>query len=116
MEPIYELQAEILRTLAHPRRLQIVHELADGPRTVGSLASGLRLSQPNVSQHLAVMRTTGVVAATRSGREIQYRLTDGDIITACALMRAALSRRLTRLAELSRDPAGAPIPAASGGP
>jgi len=56
MEPIYELQAEVLKTLAHPRRLEIVHELARGPRTVGRLADELGIAQPNVSQHLALMR------------------------------------------------------------
>jgi len=115
MEPIYELQAEVLKTLAHPRRLEIVHELARGPRTVGRLADELGLPQPNVSQHLALMRSSGVVEAERDGREIRYRLTDPDIIAACGLMQKALQRRLARLAALSRRAPDAPIPVASGG-
>ena len=118
MEPIYELQAEVLKTLAHPRRLEIVHELAFGPRTVGSLADDLGLAQPNVSQHLALMRASGVVEAERDGREMRYRLVDPDIITACGLMRGALQRRLARLADLSRsngDEGRATIPVAAGG-
>jgi DNA-binding transcriptional ArsR family regulator len=115
MEPIYELQAEVLKTLAHPRRLEIVHELASGPRTVGRLADDLGLPQPNVSQHLALMRSSGVVEAERDGREIRYRLSDPDIITACDLMRGALQRRLIRLADLSRRVEDAPIPVAAGG-
>ena len=107
MEPIYELQAEILKTLAHPRRLEIVHELALGPRTVGRLADDLGLAQPNVSQHLALMRGSGVVEAERDGRVMRYRLADPDIITACGLMRGALQRRLARLADLSRSDADA---------
>lgn len=120
MEPIYELQAEVLKTLAHPRRLEIVHELARGPRTVGTLAEELGIAQPNVSQHLALMRSTGVVESERDGREIRYRLTDPDIIAACGLMRQALQRRLARLAALSRSASGtngapAPTPVAHGG-
>ena len=118
MEPIYELQAEILKTLAHPRRLEIVHELALGPRTVGRLADDLGLAQPNVSQHLALMRASGVVEAERDGREMRYRLADPDIITACGLMWGALQRRLARLADLSRSDAsvgGASIVVAAGG-
>jgi ArsR family transcriptional regulator len=114
MEPIYELQAEVLKTLAHPRRLEIVHELALGPRTVGRLAEDLGVPQPNVSQHLALMRSSGVVEAERDGREIRYRLTDTDIIVACGLMRGALQRRLARLADLSRRDADASIPVAAG--
>ena len=115
MEPIYELQAEVLKTLAHPRRLEIVHELALGPRTVGRLADDLGLPQPNVSQHLALMRSSGVVEAERDGREIRYRLTDPDIITACGLMQQALQRRLARLADLSRRAEGAPTPVVATG-
>jgi ArsR family transcriptional regulator len=114
MEPIYQLQADVLKTLANPRRLEMAHLLADEPMTVGSLAERMGLAQPNVSQHLALMRAAGVVEAERDGREIRYRLTDPDIIRACRLMRAALTRRLARLADITSRPAGAPIPAAAG--
>src|SRR5688500_16390236 len=56
MDEVLQLQAEVLRTLAHPRRLAIVHQLAAGTREVGRLAAELGISQPNVSQHLAVLR------------------------------------------------------------
>lgn len=114
MEPIYELQAEILKTLANPRRLEMAHLLAEGPMTVGRLADRLALAQPNVSQHLALMRAAGVVEAERDGREIRYRLADPDIIAACNLMRAALQRRLARLVELSTRPTNVSTPVAAG--
>lgn len=103
MEPIFELQAEILKTLANARRLEIVHLLASGPCSVGRIVEELGVAQPNVSQHLALMRSAGVVQAERDGREIRYRLADPDIIVACGLMRQALQRRLARLAEMSRQ-------------
>jgi ArsR family transcriptional regulator len=114
MEPIYELQADILKTLANPRRLEMAHLLAEEPMTVGRLADRLGLAQPNVSQHLALMRAAGVVDAERDGREIRYRIADPDIIAACRLMRAALQRRLTRLVELSTRVSDAPTPVAAG--
>lgn len=101
MDRIYELQAETLRTLAHPRRLEILHALADEPTNVGQLAHRLGLSQPNVSQHLALMRSGGLVIAERQGREIRYRLADADVLRACALMRQAMQRRLMNLASAS---------------
>ena len=114
MDQIYELQADILKTLANPRRLEMAHLLADEPMTVGRLADRLGLAQPNVSQHLALMRAAGVVTAEREGREMRYRLADADFIAACRLMRAALQRRLSRLAELSALPLGVPTPVPSG--
>lgn len=105
MDELTILQADTLRTLASPRRLAILHRLAAGPCAVGALADELGLSQPNVSQHLAVLRGAGLVEAEREGREVRYRLTDPDVVAACALMRAVLERRLVRLAALS-DPDG----------
>lgn len=105
MDEITILQAEVLKTLASPRRLEILHRLADGPRGVGPLAHELGLSQPNVSQHLAVMRAAGIVDAERVGREVRYRLSDPDVMVACGVMRAVLERRLHRLAALSLLPA-----------
>ena len=68
------LQAEILKTLASPRRLEILHALARGPMGVGRIARQIGASQPNVSQHLAVMRGAGLVDAQRDGREVRVRL------------------------------------------
>jgi DNA-binding transcriptional ArsR family regulator len=106
MDEVYRLQAEVLKTLANTRRLEIVHLLADGPREVGRLAEEMGISQPNVSQHLAVMRAAGVVEAEREGREVRYRLSDPEIICACETMRGVLIRRLARISEAAtRTPA-----------
>src|SRR3990172_6528609 len=86
MDPIHELQAEICRTLSHPLRIAILHLLAEEPREVGRLAADLGVSQPNVSQHLGVMRSAGLVEAERDGRGVTYRLADPEIIGACDRM------------------------------
>jgi DNA-binding transcriptional ArsR family regulator len=107
MDEITRLQAEVLRTLAHPRRLEILHALADGPRAVSRLSADLGAAQPNVSQHLAVLRAAGVVEAERSGREVRYRLGDPEVMVACGVMRRVLERRLARLGRLSTAAAAA---------
>jgi DNA-binding transcriptional ArsR family regulator len=109
MAEIDDIQAEFLKTLAHPRRLQILHRLADGPISVARLATDLGMSQPNASQHLAVMRSAGVVDAERDGREVRYRIADPDIVVACGIARTVLERRFERLAGLTVAPA-APAP------
>jgi DNA-binding transcriptional ArsR family regulator len=101
VDEITILQAEVLKTLANARRLEILHRLADGPCEVSRLAAELGASQPNVSQHLAILRTAGVVDAEREGREVRYRLADPDVMVACGVMRAVLQRRLSRLGRLS---------------
>jgi ArsR family transcriptional regulator len=109
MDEITILQAEVLRTLASPRRLEILHVLARGPNEVGRLAKAIGASQPNVSQHLAVLRAAGIVEAERDGREVRYRLADPDVMIACALMRSVLERRLTRLGDMAASSASASI-------
>ncbi|HEY5436959.1 MAG TPA: metalloregulator ArsR/SmtB family transcription factor [Candidatus Limnocylindrales bacterium] len=101
MDEITMLQAEVLKTLANPRRLEIIHRLAQGPCEVGRLAEEIGASQPNISQHLSVLRAAGIVDAERDGREVRYRLTDPDVVVACSIMRGVLQRRLTRLGRLS---------------
>lgn len=115
VDDITILQADILRTLAHPRRLEILHALARGPLEVGRLAETVGISQPNASQHLAILRAAGVVEAERDGREVRYRLADADVMVACDLMRSVLKRRLNRLGAIGADSgrAAVQLPASS---
>jgi DNA-binding transcriptional ArsR family regulator len=101
MDEITRMQADVLKVLASPARLEILHLLANGPLEVSRIAESLGASQPNASQHLAVLRTAGLVVADRHGREIRYALADPDVIVACDVMRGVLQRRLARLARLA---------------
>lgn len=66
--------AELLRALAHPRRVQILEELRAGERAVASLAQVTGLAHSSVSQHLMILRAYRVVAERREGRRVFYRL------------------------------------------
>lgn len=71
--------AEFMHAIAHPRRIQIVEELRGGETDVGSLSATLGISQSNVSQHLAVLRTQRVVVERRAGRHVYYRLRSTEL-------------------------------------
>src|SRR6056297_764174 len=66
--------AELLRALAHPRRIQILEELRNGEQDVASLAKATGLAHSNVSQHFMVLRAHRVVVERREGRRVYYRL------------------------------------------
>ena len=70
---------ELLRALGTPHRLAIVLRLAEGPRCVHELVGELGISQSLTSQHLRVLRTTGLVSAQRRGKETVYRLADDHV-------------------------------------
>lgn len=99
----YELQASICKVLADPKRLHILHLLADGEHSVGELAEKLGVRQANASQHLTVMRERGIVATRRDGRTIYYRLANPTILQACSIMHQVLLEQLAEREELSRQ-------------
>ncbi|MBM3675674.1 MAG: helix-turn-helix transcriptional regulator [Actinobacteria bacterium] len=74
-----EAAAGLLRALASPIRLAIVHELGTEPRCVHELVELLDASQPLVSQHLRVLRGARLVTTERRGKEVVYMLTDEHV-------------------------------------
>lgn len=65
--------ADLFRTLADPTRRAVFERLAgEGELSVGDLVAGSGVSQPAVSQHLAVLRQSGLVSERRDGRFIRY--------------------------------------------
>ncbi len=67
---------ELLRALAAPVRIAIVLQLRESERCVHELVDALGVAQPLISQHLRVLKSTGVVRGERHGREVVYHLVD----------------------------------------
>ena len=66
--------AKLLTALANERRLVILCELIEGERSVGDLVDAVGLTQSALSQHLAKLRSAGIVATRRDAQTIFYRL------------------------------------------
>lgn len=64
---------EIFRALADPTRRAVFERLVRAEKTVGGLSADLPVSQPAISQHLAVLRAAGLVTERREGRYSYYR-------------------------------------------
>ena len=75
-EPGLAEAARLFKVLGHESRLGLLRLLDAEPRTVVALAEASGMSQPLVSQHLRTLRQSGLVAATRSGKEVTYRPAD----------------------------------------
>ena len=87
---LYEMQAEICKTLTNPKRIEILNTLKTEEKTVSELVTVLGASKANVSQHLAVMRHKGILTTRREGVNIYYRVANPKVIEACALMKEVL--------------------------
>lgn len=79
MRPHAAEAASLLRALANEQRLMILCHLVAGPLTVGELNERVPLSQSALSQHLAVLRQSGIVQTERAAQSVRYSLPPGLI-------------------------------------
>jgi ArsR family transcriptional regulator len=78
--------AAIARALSDPKRLCVVERLGSGERSVSDLSREVGCQVPNMSQHLAVLRSAGLVASRRQGSTVFYRLVDERVLDAYRLL------------------------------
>ncbi len=91
---VYKLHADVCRVLGSASRIRIIEALREGERSVGELSETLGLRQANVSQHLAVMRSKGLLKTRKVGTSIYYSVSNPKIVQACDLMRQVLLEQL----------------------
>jgi DNA-binding transcriptional ArsR family regulator len=91
---IFEMQAEVCKTIASPKRLEIIHSLKSGEKTVSELVNLLGVPKANVSQHLAVMRHKGILKTRRNGVNIFYSISNPKVVKACMLMKEVLTEQM----------------------
>lgn len=99
---LFELHADICKTLANPWRLKLIWLLRDGERPLKELVASMGVPLANVSQHLNIMKGHGVVELRREGSRSYYRLPNPKIVKAFTLMRDVLQDRLGRTGEMAR--------------
>src|SRR5260221_14241244 len=96
-EQLFENHAQLLKALAHSRRLEIIHLLRDQALCVSDIYEMLDLPQANISQHLMILRDAGVLTTKRKGKHIMYKLTSKKIIKASDLLREVVLEQNQRL-------------------
>ncbi len=82
----YCLHSELCKTLANPKRQEILDILRNGEKTVNELVEMTGIPQANLSQHLAILRTKGVLANRRQGANVYYGVANFKIIQAFDLI------------------------------
>ncbi len=86
LEAIRQRSAAVAKALSDPKRLCVLQSLANGELSVHELSDTVGCHVPNMSQHLAVLRNSGLVLTRRDGNAIFYRLADQRILEACRLL------------------------------
>jgi ArsR family transcriptional regulator len=94
------LHSKICKSLGDPLRIQILYTLNEEPRNVSYLSERLKIPQPTISRHLAILRQSSMVVAERDGQTVIYHLTDRRIIAVLDTMRKILRDSLERQTNL----------------
>lgn len=83
-------RAEVLKALAHPTRLWMVEQLADGERCVCEFVAAIDADFSTISKHLAVLRQAGIVTDDKRGKQVFYRLRVPCVLQFLGCLDAAL--------------------------
>ena len=100
-----DFKAELFRTLANPVRIRILEVLRDaGSLTVGDIQQRVGVESSNVSQHLSILRTHGLVATRRDGTSIWYSVVATDVYKLLDVARAIFEKQLTAQTRVLKSP------------
>lgn len=95
--------AAVAKAVAHEHRLELLEALAQGERSVETLASRAGLSIANASQHLQQMRRAGLIEARRDGKFVYYRLSDAAVLDLIASLTRIGERHVAEVGKIVQD-------------
>jgi len=90
----YERQAVLCKAFANPTRLHLIDMLTKGERRAAELQEGLGISKANLSQHLAILKSAGVVATRRQGKQLSCGISMPEVKQATVIFRNMLKSRI----------------------
>ena len=88
------MHSDVCKTLANPKRQEILDGLREKEMTVNEIVEKTGITQANLSQHLSIMRTKGIVKTRRDGLNIYYSLANPKIIQAFDLISQLINESL----------------------
>ena len=93
-EKMFQMHAEVCKSMANSTRLKIMNLLRDGEKSVEKLKKRLDLPKANLSQHLAILRQRRIITARRAGLNVYYKIANPKMIKACDILREVLFEQL----------------------
>jgi ArsR family transcriptional regulator len=100
---VYERQAEVARAIAHPLRMAVLDYLRAGPQCVCDIAKAVGSERSNVSKHLSIMVSAGVLEYQKKGLQVIYKVRTPcvlrfvDCLTECLKEKAIAEQKLLNL-------------------
>jgi DNA-binding transcriptional ArsR family regulator len=91
---IYDKQVSICKAFANPIRLRILDMIAQRPYAASQLQEQLSISKANLSQHMSILRSAGVITTHREGKQVYCALAIPEVKQACQLIRNVLRAQI----------------------
>jgi DNA-binding transcriptional ArsR family regulator len=104
---LVELIAQRFRVLAEPMRIKLLDHLREGDATVGELQAALGASQQNISKHLGILLSAGMVSRAKDGNYARYSIADEGVFELCEQVCGGVRRQLDELDALLQPPRAA---------
>ena len=101
--PLYQVKADFFKTLAHPARIRVLELLSQRDHSVAEMVSDVGIEPANLSQHLAVLRRSGLVTSRKEGSTVIYSPTSPHVAELLGVARRILTGVLIDQAELLDD-------------
>jgi DNA-binding transcriptional ArsR family regulator len=96
-EPLIELVAQRFRVLGEPMRIKLLDALRDRDATVSELQATLGASQQNVSKHLGILHSAGMVSRIKDGNHTRYAISDPSVFELCDQVCGGVRRQIEEL-------------------
>lgn len=100
-DAIFEQFARVAAAFASPKRVEIVDLLAQGERTVDSIAGATAMTVANTSRHLQLLRQAGMVTSRREGLHVVYRIADDSVVAGYRGLRTLAESRVGEVGRLA---------------
>ena len=101
--PIYQVKAELFKTLGHPARIRILEVLHDGERPVSELIPEVGIEPSHLSQQLAILRRANLVRSRKVGPSVLYSVPEPRVFQLLEVAKAILTSSLTETRELLEE-------------
>lgn len=101
--PVFAVVARYFSLLAEPTRLRILHAICESERSVSAIVTETGATQTNVSRHLSLMLSAGVVSRRRDGSTVYYRVADPEFVGICRSVCVRIAGRIDEQKPLRKD-------------
>ena len=103
LDRVFAVVARYFAVLSEPTRLRILHSICQDEQSVSAIVAATGATQTNVSRHLALMHSVGVVGRRREGNAVYYRVTDPEFVEICRTVCVRIASQIDEQKPLKKD-------------